>query len=195
FDVEHLYSIDTVGSVATGWVRRGAIAASEFPNRPLIIGPDASGSFVDVQVSSIHTLRIPSETACAGRSAALAIRPHKALQLQKGMVILDASWLGKSGRVVSNELTATVAMFGATISEMQSVAVHIRSACYLARIVQMEDDMSYYQHNGLADRPKHAMVRLVLDAGVQVYSYPGMPIVVRDGRSIVFAGRITTTQL
>ncbi|KAJ2610755.1 GTP binding protein [Coemansia sp. RSA 1365] len=195
FDVEHLYSIDTVGSVATGWVRRGVFAASEFPNTPLIIGPDASGRFVDVQVTSIHTLRIPSETACAGRSAALAIQPRKALRLQKGMVILDANLLGKAGRVVSNVLTATISMFGADISRMQNVAVHIRSACYPARIVHIEDDMPYHAYSEQSDFSKHTMVRLILHAGAQVYSYPGMPIVVRDGRCLVFAGRITTAHL
>ncbi|KAJ2078362.1 GTP binding protein [Coemansia sp. RSA 988] len=194
FDVEHLYSIDSVGSVATGWVRKGTIAVSEFSNRPLIIGPDASGSFADVKVSSIHTLRIPSETACAGRSAALAIQPHKALLLQKGMVILDANLLGKGGRVVSNELTAMVTVFDASVSKMQNVAVHIRAACYLARIVQIEDDVTHHAYNGQTDNLKHAMVRLALDADIQVYSYPDMPIVVRGGRCILFAGRIAATQ-
>ncbi|KAJ2162165.1 GTP binding protein [Coemansia sp. RSA 552] len=187
FQIEHLYSIDSVGSVASGWVNRGSVSISGAAERRLVVGPQSSGEFSGVDITSIHTLRIPTETASAGLGVALAVKPHDTMTLQKGMVILDAEQLGKGDRQVTNEFTATVAILDPDFAKMQFVTVHIRSAYHLARVVQVNDCSS------AGEACQQATIRLKLDGDVHEYVYPGIPLVARDGRSFTFAGHIAAT--
>ncbi|KAJ1728972.1 GTP binding protein [Coemansia biformis] len=190
FHIESVHSIDKVGLVATGWVSGGTAKSGTALGQPLVVGPDASGGFVGVDVTSIHTLRIPTATARAGLSAALAIQPHSALSIQKGMVVLDADQVDAHGRCVSGEFTAAVTLLGPEASAAQTVTVHIRSTCHLAHVLSVTRAP---QGETSADS-SDATVRLQLDGGTRDYICPGVPIVARDGRGLVFAGRVTSAQ-
>ncbi|KAJ2551440.1 GTP binding protein [Coemansia sp. RSA 1933] len=192
FHVEHTYSIDDVGIVVTGWVNRGSVSiGTGAAKKQLCIGPTSAGDFVNIEINSIHTLRIPTEIAEAGTSAALAIKTSKPESIEKGMVILDRSYLSKSGRKrISTEFTARIAILNQEFRNMQSVIVHIRSAYRLAQVLAITDAISDdpQQQDGL-DRD-HAVVRLRFDDNVCDYLSPGLPIVARDGQNIVFAGHV-----
>ncbi|KAJ2870458.1 hypothetical protein FB639_004620, partial [Coemansia asiatica] len=195
FHVEHMYSFDSVGTVVTGWVHAGMASPSIERGKKLAIGPDSAGNFTGVDITSIHTLRIPTETAEAGSSAALAIHPHKPVSITKGMVIVDAEYLEDgSKRRVSDEFVAQVAVLDPDFSALHSVVVHIRCAYRMARIVEVVDE----QNDQSATSSPNAfscyslLVRLKFDDGFRDYMYPGMPIVARDGRNLTFAGHIKT---
>ncbi|KAJ2275373.1 hypothetical protein J3F81_001842 [Coemansia sp. RSA 371] len=189
FHIEHLYSIDTVGTVATGWVHSGAVAAGGAADtQQLVIGPDSSGNFVEADVSSIHTLRTPTESAKAGMSASLAIQPRSPITIQKGMVVLGADQLEAGGRRISSEFTATVTVLCSDLVKMQAVVVHIRSTYHLATIVDIGSSTEL-QPPGCAQATTG--LRLRLSGNVRELIYPGMPVVARDGRSLTFAGRVT----
>ncbi|KAJ1799669.1 GTP binding protein [Coemansia sp. RSA 2399] len=195
FHVEHTYSIDNVGTVVTGWVNQGSvnISATSVDKRRLCIGPDSTGGFVDIEVNSIHTLRIPTELAETGTSAALAIETHEPVSIEKGMVILDTEYLNKHGRKqVSGEFTARIAILSQEFRSMQSVIVHIRSAYRLAHVLDIADDVGTFGHSqqqsGL-DRD-FAVVRLRFDDNVCDYLSSGLAIVARDGQNLVFAGHV-----
>ncbi|KAJ2786187.1 hypothetical protein H4R18_000034 [Coemansia javaensis] len=191
FHIEHVYSVDRVGAVATGWVASGAVesaaAAAGAAARPLAVGPDAAGAFADVDVTSIHTLRIPTATARAGFSAALAIQPRAALPVCKGMVILDAA---RAAKCTSSEFTADVVFLDPAAAAAQTATVHIRAAYHLAHIVEVV--RAAPQEPAAAGA--RAVVRLRLDGGAQDYVRPGMPVIARDGRGLIFAGRISAAR-
>ncbi|KAJ2714683.1 hypothetical protein H4R19_001595, partial [Coemansia spiralis] len=184
FHIEGVHSIDKVGAVATGWVASGTVRLAAASDQSLVLGPDSSGAFVGVDVVSIHTLRIPTASARAGLSAALAIQPHGAAPAQKGMLILGGGQVDCHGRRVSGEFTAAVAFLSSDAAAAQTVTVHIRSACHLAHIVDIASAPP-----GSTSSATAATVRLRLD-GTQDYICPGAPVVARDGRGLVFAGRI-----
>ncbi|KAJ1832191.1 GTP binding protein [Coemansia sp. RSA 2711] len=187
FHVEHLYSIDSVGTVVTGWVNSGAVAAGHASGPPLMVGPDSSGGFVEADITSIHTLRIPTETAKAGLSAALAIQPRAAIRIQKGMVVLSTDRLDTGSHRVSSEFSAVVTILSSGLAQMQAVVVHIRSTYHPATVVDVDSCPKAQMRNGGAQ----VTVRLRLSGGAREYVYPGMPIVVRDGCTLTFAGRVT----
>ncbi|KAJ1994382.1 GTP binding protein [Coemansia spiralis] len=200
FHIEHTYSIDEVGTVVTGWVNQGSIriGASADNNVRLAIGPDSSGQFIDIEVTSIHTLRIPTVVAEAGMSAALAIKPHKPVSIEKGMVILDTDYIAKSGKQhVSGEFIAQVAVLSSEFQTMQSIVVHIRSAYRLAHVLEIitPEEVEQTPSSTLSQaRPSHCYnlvaVRLKFDDNVYDYLSPGLPVIARDGQSLTFVGHI-----
>ncbi|KAJ2520543.1 GTP binding protein [Coemansia sp. RSA 1939] len=194
FHVEHTYSLDNIGTVVTGWVSRGCVTIDATTvKKHLSIGPSSSGEFADIEISSIHTLRIPTEMAKAGTSAALAITTHKPLSIEKGMVILDTGYLRSLGaRWVSNEFCARIAILSQEFQSMQSVVVHIRSAYRLAHVLEIKEDTGSVSHSQKqSDFGRNCVVvRLRFEDNVYDYLSPGMPIVARDGQSLVFAGHI-----
>ncbi|KAJ1799587.1 hypothetical protein LPJ75_006644, partial [Coemansia sp. RSA 2598] len=188
FHVEHMYSFDSVGTVVTGWVHAGVASPSVDRGKRLAIGPDGAGDFTGVDITSIHTLRIPTETAEAGSSAALAIHPHKPVAITKGMVIVDAEYLEDgSKRRVSDEFVAQVAVLDPDFSTLHSVIVHIRCAYRMARIVEIVDEQGGQSTGSPGTFSCYSLlVRLRFDDGFRDYVYPGMPIVARDGQNLTF---------
>ncbi|KAJ2699581.1 hypothetical protein FB645_005264 [Coemansia sp. IMI 203386] len=195
FHVEHMYLFDSVGTVVTGWVHAGVAGPSVDREKKLAIGPDSAGAFINIDITSIHTLRIPTETAEAGSSAALAIHPHKPVAITKGMVIVDAEYLEDSSkRRVSDEFVAQVAVLDPDFSALHSVIVHIRCAYRMARIVEIIDEQNDQANSSppTAFSCYNLLVRLKFDDGFRDYMYPGMPVVARDGQNLTFAGHIKT---
>lgn len=190
FHIEHLFTIDTVGLVATGWVKSGLTKAGLDTGRRLMVGPNAAGEFADVAVTSIHTLRIPTETAEAESSAALAIQiSDPSVTIRKGMVIIDAEYLDDnecSGRI-SDEFVVRAAILNSAFKSMQSIIVHIRSTYRLAHIIEVTTI------SNAKDKDCDILVRLKFDEGVCDYMYPNMPVVARDGQSFAFVGHIDQT--
>ncbi|KAJ2355754.1 GTP binding protein [Coemansia sp. RSA 2618] len=189
FHVEHLHSIDSVGSVVTGWVNSGAVAVGSAVDKQLVIGPDISGDFVEADISSIHTLRTPTDSAKPGLSASLAIQPRRPIAIQKGMVVLEADQLDLGSRQLSNEFIVAVTVLSPDLAKMQAVVVHIRSTYHLATILEIGGNGERQPRNGRVN--PRVDIKLRLNGNVREYVYPGMTIVARDGRSLTFAGHIT----
>ncbi|KAJ2452512.1 GTP binding protein [Coemansia sp. RSA 2336] len=183
FHVEDLYSIDSVGSVVTGWVRSGTVSSSS--NAQLAIGPDSAGSFTDIDITSIHALRIPTEAAMARMSASLAIQTRSAVAIQKGMVVVDARMLETAKRHIRTTFAATVTLLSGDIAANQDVIIHIRAAYHLATVVEIATDEADQGSSGSCGK---ATIELKL--AESEYIAPGTPIVARDGRSLIFAGHV-----
>ncbi|KAJ2824872.1 hypothetical protein FBU31_003872 [Coemansia sp. 'formosensis'] len=191
FHIEHVFSIDTVGKVVTGWVKAGTIEVGPKSGRRLVIGPNALGEFDDVDVTSIHALRIPSESAQADSSAALAIQPQKPIAVRKGMVVVDANCLDKGIKRVSAEFVARIAVLDPDFKAMHSVIVHIRSTYRLARILDITDETTAGENNQQSGvSGSWATVRLRFDDGVCDFLYAGMPVIARDGQRLTFVGHV-----
>ncbi|KAJ2747631.1 hypothetical protein GGI20_000280 [Coemansia sp. BCRC 34301] len=191
FHIEHVFSIDTVGKVVTGWVKAGTIEVGPKSGRQLVIGPNALGEFDKVDVTSIHALRIPSESARADSSAALAIQPHKAVAVRKGMVVVDADCLTGGAKRVSAEFVVRVSVLDPELKAMHSVIVHIRSTYRLAHIMTMTDEAADDEGDPAGRSGSWATVRLRFDDGVCDFLYAGMPVIARDGQRLTFVGHVT----
>ncbi|KAI8322424.1 P-loop containing nucleoside triphosphate hydrolase protein [Martensiomyces pterosporus] len=198
FHIEHLFSIDAVGTVVTGWVKSGsAQVGSASGKQQLLVGPDDSGSFTEIKVTSIHALRIPTETAEARSSAALAIQPAKPMRIRKGMLVLDAELATGGGRRISNEFTARGAVLNAGLNGSSTVIVHVRSTYHQARVIELTEKPSTAVLDatlGPGNSPAgcaFATVRLRFSDDVHDYMYAGIPIVVRDGPNLAFVGHIS----
>ncbi|KAI9310113.1 P-loop containing nucleoside triphosphate hydrolase protein [Dichotomocladium elegans] len=89
FQIEKTYSIQDVGIVIGGVLRKGRITTEE-PERMFYLGPDAKGCYIQVQVRSIHRHRIPANSVHCGQVATLAITSPdlEYLRIQRGMVLL-----------------------------------------------------------------------------------------------------------
>ncbi|KAJ2868015.1 hypothetical protein GGH94_000435 [Coemansia aciculifera] len=191
FHIEHVFSIDTVGKVVTGWVKAGTIEVGPKSGHRLVIGPNALGGFDDVDVTSIHALRIPSESAQADSSAALAIQPQKAIAVRKGMVVVDADYLDNGTKRVSSEFVARIAVLDPELKAMNSVIVHIRSTYRLARILDISNETTDDENNQqCGESSSWATIRLKFDDGVCDYLYAGMPVIARDGQRLTFVGHV-----
>ncbi|KAJ1961753.1 GTP binding protein [Dipsacomyces acuminosporus] len=193
FHVENLYSIDIVGTVVTGWVESGTLHVGQGSSRQLAIGPDSSGRFTDICVTSIHALRMPTETADAKSSAALAIQPSKPVAIRKGMVVLDAAQLSANCRRISKEFTARVMLLNTRISNLSTVIVHVRSAYHQAQVVRLLDHPAVANADAGYQKPGAAFVTVWLRfiGSACDYIYAGIPIIARDGPNLAFAGHIT----
>ncbi|KAJ2584810.1 hypothetical protein GGH95_000130 [Coemansia sp. RSA 1836] len=189
--IEHVFSIDTVGKVVTGWVKAGTIEVGPKSGRQLVIGPNASGEFDDVEVTSIHALRIPSESAQADSSAALAIQAHKPVAVRKGMVVVDADCLTDGIKRVSAEFVARVSVLDSELKAMHSVIVHIRSTYRLAHVLAITDEATDDESDPPSGSGSWATVRLRFDDGVCDFLYAGMPVIARDGQRLTFVGHVT----
>ncbi|KAJ1950886.1 hypothetical protein EC988_004219 [Linderina pennispora] len=184
FHIEHWMSLDTVGTVVTGWVKAGSFELLD-KDRVLMLGPDSSGNFANVKVTSIHTLRMPTESAHAGSSVALAIQPAEPLAMRKGMLIIDAgNGVASARRRVTNEFVARVVVLSPEFraSNLQTVVVHVRSTYHQAHVVEIMDDDA-------ADGFEWARIRLRFDDAVVDTVYPDMPIIARGGQDLLFVGR------
>jgi len=59
-----------VGTVVGGTVMAGLV----HPNDTLLLGPDGNGNFIDVQIKSVHSKRVPVKAVHAGQSAGFALK-------------------------------------------------------------------------------------------------------------------------
>ncbi|KAJ1821937.1 hypothetical protein LPJ60_002312 [Coemansia sp. RSA 2675] len=189
FHIEHVFSIDTVGKVVTGWVKAGTIEVGPNSGHHLLIGPNALGEFDDVDVTSIHALRIPSEFAQADSSAALAIQPRKSTTVRKGMVVVDADCLNRGIKRVSAEFVARIAVLDPDFKALNSVIVHVRSTYRLARVLEITDETT---DDGDQDSTSGswATVRLRFEDGICDFLCAGMPVIARDGQRLTFVGHV-----
>ncbi|KAJ1871787.1 GTP binding protein [Coemansia sp. RSA 990] len=183
FHVEDLYSIDSVGSVVTGWVHSGTVSSTS--DAQLVIGPDSTGNFADIDIRSIHALRIPTEAVTARMSASLAIQARNAVAIQKGMVVVDARTLETTKRHIRTTFAATVTLLNGDVAANQDVIIHIRAAYHLATVVEIVTDAT-----GQPSGSSGSKATIELELAESEYIAPGTPIVARDGRSLIFAGHV-----
>ncbi|RUS32215.1 GTP binding protein 1 [Jimgerdemannia flammicorona] len=95
FQVEEVYAVPDVGPVLGGVLRAGRISIHNPPaQRTYHLGPDASGIFIPVTVSSIHRHRMPASFIHAGQAATLAVDLGSLdpSRLRKGAVLLGADF-------------------------------------------------------------------------------------------------------
>ncbi|RUS21544.1 GTP-binding protein 1-like protein [Endogone sp. FLAS-F59071] len=93
FQIEEVYAVPDVGYVVGGVLRAGRINMhSPLTQRTYHFGPDASGQFIPVTVTSIHRHRMPASHIHTGQAATLAIEGADLVpvRLRKGTVLLGA---------------------------------------------------------------------------------------------------------
>ncbi|ORX67808.1 hypothetical protein DL89DRAFT_269004 [Linderina pennispora] len=159
FHIEHWMSLDTVGTVVTGWVKAGSFELLD-KDRVLMLGPDSSGNFANV-------------------------KPAEPLAMRKGMLIIDAGdGVASARRRVTNEFVARVVVLSPEFraSNLQTVVVHVRSTYHQAHVVEIVDDDA-------ADGFEWVRIRLRFDDAVVDTVYPDMPIIARGGQDLLFVGR------
>ncbi|KAI8140494.1 P-loop containing nucleoside triphosphate hydrolase protein [Fennellomyces sp. T-0311] len=89
FQVEETYSLQDIGPVIGGVLRRGRINIRE--DRTYHLGPDSTGGFVKVNVKSIQRHRVPTHYVHCGQAATLALQlSNLDWRIQRGMVLLGA---------------------------------------------------------------------------------------------------------
>jgi elongation factor 1-alpha len=85
--IDRTYNITGVGAVVSGTVKQGRIK----PGSELLIGPDASGQFKKVKATSIEMHYQPLKEANAGLVVGIAIKGVKYEEIERGMILSDAS--------------------------------------------------------------------------------------------------------
>lgn len=85
FHVDEIFKVSEVGPVIGGLLVKGVI----IEHMPLKVGPVADGSFMSVEIHSIHRNKAPCRAVRAGQSASLAFVQNENLaMLRSGMVLL-----------------------------------------------------------------------------------------------------------
>mmetsp|Transcript_43646 Transcript_43646/g.83285 ORF Transcript_43646/g.83285 Transcript_43646/m.83285 type:complete len:642 (-) Transcript_43646:311-2236(-) len=89
--VDDSFTVQGVGTVVAGTL----LAGSLFPGKSMLLGPDPTGAFREVQVKSIRNKRVPVKTSVAGQTVAVALKSKKDQlkkhDVRKGMVLVDRS--------------------------------------------------------------------------------------------------------
>jgi elongation factor 1-alpha len=85
--IDRTYNITGVGTVVSGTVKQGKLK----PGSELLIGPDASGQFKKVKATSIEMHYHPMPEANAGLVVGIAIKGIKHGDVERGMILSDAS--------------------------------------------------------------------------------------------------------
>jgi GTPase len=100
FRVDEVFFVPRVGPVVSGVLTRGAVHL----NAQLMLGPDGSGKFHQVQVRGIHRHRQATDSVCAKRAVTFALKgapmgTGKRAAIRRGMVL--TSCVGASDRPIS----------------------------------------------------------------------------------------------
>ncbi|KAN0050316.1 hypothetical protein ACTA71_003433 [Dictyostelium dimigraforme] len=134
-DIDSTWNVSGVGTVVSGTVMKGVITAGE----TLLIGPDDSGNFIQTQVKSIHTKRLPVKHVKAGQTASLALKRIKKEQIRKGMVIIHPSAKPQATREFIAEVL--ILFHSTTISKNYESVIHCLSTTQSARLIEMDKEV------------------------------------------------------
>lgn len=132
FQIDDTYSVPGVGTVVSGTTLQGTVHV----NDPLLLGPDAIGTFQLVPVKSIHRKRLPVKEVRAGQTASFALKKIKRQDIRKGMVLASpalnpsATWEFDADVLVLHHPT--------TISTRYQAMVHCGSLRQTATIISMD---------------------------------------------------------
>jgi len=85
FQIDELFSIPGVGTVAGGLIQRGSIRQGD----QLMLGPADDGSFRQVKVKTVHRNRLPCRLIQAGQAACVALQDTHRGDVRKGMVLVS----------------------------------------------------------------------------------------------------------
>lgn len=92
------------------------LAGSLFPGKSMLLGPDPTGAFREVQVKSIRNKRVPVKTSVAGQTVAVALKSKKDQlkkhDVRKGMVLVDRSLVRLHPLLTRVAWWASTAFFG-----------------------------------------------------------------------------------
>jgi len=133
FYVNNTYSLPDAGTIVSGTLAQGQIRL----NQTLLLGPDSQGNFSPVQVTGIHTNRLPVKIANAGLSISVALKDCSRATTRKGQVLVDvgepkAVWEFVADMIVTDDST-TLWNSG---TENNEVVVHCGCSRQTAKIVQ-----------------------------------------------------------
>jgi selenocysteine-specific translation elongation factor len=124
-----------VGAVVSGTLVQGTVTT----NQNLLLGPDDFGKFISVSVKSIHTNRLPTGSARAGQSVALALKRIKRSQTRKGMVLLDAAH--KPVSTWDFEAEILIITHSTTISLNYEAVIHCGCTRQTAKVYWMSQEI------------------------------------------------------
>ncbi|XP_005099040.1 GTP-binding protein 2 [Aplysia californica] len=85
FQIDELFSIPDVGTVAGGIIQRGSIREGD----QLMLGPSDDGSYRKVKVKTVHRNRLPCRLIQAGQAACVALQDIEREAVRKGMVLVS----------------------------------------------------------------------------------------------------------
>jgi len=175
FNIDATWTVQGVGTVISGTVMSGTIAANE----TFLLGPDHVGEFTPVTIKSIHTKRLPVKQVRAGQTASLALKKIKRSALRKGMSLVHPA----VKPVASREFEAEVLVLyhSTTIQRGYEAVVHCGTTQQCARIIDIDRDVIR-----TGDKAK---VRFRFQARPE-FLQPGTRLIFREGKAKGI-GRVT----
>ncbi|EGC39348.1 hypothetical protein DICPUDRAFT_147862 [Dictyostelium purpureum] len=132
-DIDSIWNVSGVGTVVSGTVIKGTIETGD----TLLIGPNEIGEFIQTQIKSIHTKRLPVKRVKAGQTASLALKKIKKEQIRKGMVVVHPSTKPVPTREFEAELL--VLFHSTTINKNYEAVIHCGCVQQSARLVEIYD--------------------------------------------------------
>ncbi|GAM26974.1 hypothetical protein SAMD00019534_101490 [Acytostelium subglobosum LB1] len=162
-DIDSIWQVTGTGTVVSGTVMKGRITIGE----NLLIGPDDSGNWINVQVKSIHTKRMPVKQVKAGQNASVALKKIKRSALRKGMILTHPS--AKPIAVREFEAEIVVLYHSTTITVNYEAVVHCGASQQCARIIWID--------KGVIRTGDKAKVR---------FRYMARPEFLNDGSRLIF---------
>jgi GTPase len=170
FVVEEIFAVPGVGTVVSGVLNAGKLAAGDSLN----LGPDALGKFRPVTVKSIERKRLQIKQLEAGQSAALALKKVKKSEVRKGSVLIATNETGPKEACLRFKGQIVILHHPTTIKKNYQAVVHVGAVRQSAKIIGMSQS-----HLRTGDR---AEVTLEFQKRPE-WIHKGQKFIFREGRT------------
>jgi len=132
FQIDELFSIPGVGTVAGGLIQRGSIREGDH----LMLGPADDGSYRKIKVKTVHRNRLPCRLIQAGQAACVALHDTERTTVRKGMVLVSPQ--ASLSSCMRFEADVYVLFHNTSITVGFQTTIHIGTVCQTAVIRQMD---------------------------------------------------------
>ena len=119
--VDRIYSVTGVGTVVSGTVRQGKVRKGD----KVLVGPDATGEFMEVGVKSIEMHHYKKDSGEAGEVVGISITRAKMEDLRRGMVVCNDNYPARAVREFEAEVAILV--HPTTIKDGYECITHIET--------------------------------------------------------------------